>query len=526
MQTSCSTPASNCDLCERELGELRLLYEISTLLSETVDVKSVLTPVMETLARHCGILRGIITILNRANGEIAIDEAWGYGQLDTEKAHYLPGEGIIGRVIDTGNPIAVPRIAEEPLFLDKTGARKNEDTRTISFLCVPIKTGQETIGAIGIDMPYKTDVTMDGMVRLLTIVASSISQAVRLRQMTQEELQKLKAENGRLQAALHSQYRPASVIGNSKIMRDLYRQIEQVSMTNATVLLLGESGVGKERIAHAIHYNSQRATAPFIKLNCAAIPESLIESELFGHEKGAFTNAAAQRKGRFELADGGTIFLDEIAEMPLGVQSKFLRILQEREFDRVGGSETIRVNVRIIAATNRDLQERIAAGAFREDLFYRLNVFPLVIPPLRERKTDIMLLANHFAEKYAKEHAKKIKNISTPAINLLMSYHWPGNVRELENCMERAVILSGDSTIHSYQLPPSLQTAPVKGERPTGTLKEVMEALEREIIIEELKKTDGNIAKAAQNLGITERIMGLRVSKYGLRPKGDADVND
>ncbi|HPO03406.1 MAG TPA: sigma 54-interacting transcriptional regulator, partial [Treponemataceae bacterium] len=319
-----------------------------------------------------------------------------------------------------------------------------QDTRSISFVCVPIKAGTEAIGAIGIDIPYNPDNTLDGIMKLMMIIAASISQAVRLRQAREEEMVKLREENERLQAALQTQYRPSSVIGNSKIMRLLYQQIDQVSSTGATVLLLGESGVGKERIAHAIHYNSPRAEDPFIKLNCAAIPESLIESELFGHEKGAFTNAVNARKGRFELADGGTIFLDEIGEMPMAVQATFLRVLQEREFERVGGCRTIRVNVRIIAATNRNLEKLIAEGRFREDLFYRINVFPLVIPPLRERKTDILLLANHFIERFSKEHGKKIRSISAPATHLLMSYDWPGNVRELENCIERAVILSTD----------------------------------------------------------------------------------
>ncbi len=514
---------SACNNCERELGELRLLYEITTILAETLDVQSVLKAVLETIARHKGILRGLITIINRTNGEIAIEEAWGYHSTEIERGHYSPGEGIVGRTIETGEAIAIPRISEEPLFLDKTGARKNEDKRAISFICVPIKNGIEVIGAIAIDVPYDVSATLKSQVRLLSIVASSISQAVRLRQVTQEEFNKLKAENSRLQAELHIIYKPENVIGNSKIMRALYAQIEQVSSTSATVLLLGESGVGKEKIAHAIHYSSPRSGKPFIKLNCAAIPESLIESELFGHEKGAFTDAAAMRKGRFEMADCGTIFLDEIGEMPLAVQTKFLRVLQEREFERVGGTETIKVNVRIIAATNRDLSALILAGKFREDLYYRLNVFPLIVPPLRERKTDIVLLANHFAERFSKEHSKKIRTISAPAIQLMMHHDWPGNVRELENCMERAVILSNDETIHSYHLPPSLQSKAGKTVPQQGSLTDIMEAVEREIILEELNRCGGNMTRAAANLGVTERIMGLRVAKYKLK-EGEKDV--
>ncbi len=506
--------------------ELSLLYEISAILSQSLDIETVLNSVMETMGRHVGIQRGIITILNRSRGDITIGEAWGYGMGEIEKGHYQPGEGIIGRVIETGNPVAIPRIADEPDFLDRTGARRNQDTRSISFVCVPIKAGTEAIGAIGIDIPYNPDNTLDGIMKLMMIIAASISQAVRLRQAREEEMVKLREENERLQAALQTQYRPSSVIGNSKIMRLLYQQIDQVSSTGATVLLLGESGVGKERIAHAIHYNSPRAEAPFIKLNCAAIPESLIESELFGHEKGAFTNAVNARKGRFELADGGTIFLDEIGEMPMAVQATFLRVLQEREFERVGGCRTIRVNVRIIAATNRNLEKLIAEGRFREDLFYRINVFPLVIPPLCERKTDILLLVNHFIERFSKEHGKKIRSISAPATHLLMSYDWPGNVRELENCIERAVILSTDGNLHSYHLPAGLQKTRRDPNTRTGGLQETMESVEREILREELKRTGGNVSRAAANLGVTERMMGLRVVKYGLKDKGAEDVDD
>lgn len=501
---------------EHGSNELRLLYDIGSLLCEAPDIETVLPPVLETIARYLSIHRGIITIVNRNNGEIVIEEAWGYGTGEIEKGHYQPGEGIIGRVIETGNPVAVPRISEESRFLDRTGARKGEDTRSLSFICVPIKAGNETLGAIGIDTPYIPGVSLDSVVKLLSIIASSISQAVKLRQDREEEFAKLREENERLQAALHDQFRPSTVVGNSKIMRLLYQQIEQVSPTNATVLLLGESGVGKERIAHAIHYGSPRANRSFIKLNCAAIPESLVESELFGHEKGSFTNAVSARKGRFELADQGTLFLDEIGEMPLPAQATFLRVLQEREFERVGGSETLKVNVRIIAATNRDLERLVREGRFREDLFYRLNVFPLIVPPLRERKTDILLLANYFLEKFSKEHGKKILTISSPATHLLMKYEWPGNVRELENCMERAVILSTDETIHSYHLPPGMQTGG-DGATQSGGLTEVMDAVEREILIEELGRTGGNVARAAANLGITERMMGLRVRKHGLR---------
>jgi Nif-specific regulatory protein len=302
-------------------------------------------------------------------------------------------------------------------------------------------------------------------------------------------------------------------------MQEVFDLIAQVSGSDATVLIRGESGTGKELVAHAIHYNSKRSEYPFIKVNCAALPETVIESELFGHEKGAFTSAVQAREGRFELANNGTIFLDEIGDLSPTIQVKLLRVLQEREFERVGGNETLHINVRIIAATNRDLERLLEEGKFREDLYYRLNVFPIHIPPLRHRKSDIMLLADHFVEKYSKKNSKKIKRISTPAINLLMSYHWPGNVRELENCIERAVLLSTDGVIHGHQLPPSLQSAESTDTGLHSTLQEALDNVEREILLDALKSLKGNMAKTAKYLGITERIMGLRVKKYNIDPK-------
>jgi Nif-specific regulatory protein len=334
-----------------------------------------------------------------------------------------------------------------------------------------------------------------------------------------EETRALQAENTRLQEELKERFRPANIIGNSHAMQDVFDMIAQVCRSDATVLIRGESGTGKELVAHAVHYNSHRSDKPFIKVNCAALPETVIESELFGHEKGAFTGAVNTRRGRFELAHGGTIFLDEIGDLSPTTQIKLLRVLQEKEFERVGGHETHRVNVRVITATNRNLEQLIEQKLFREDLYYRLNVFPIHIPPLRDRKSDILLLADHFIEKYATHNNVAVRRISTPAIDLLTSYHWPGNVRELENCVERAVLLSVDEVIHSHHLPPSLQSAESSNTEFAGTLEESLDNLERELILDALKSTRGNMAKAARLLGITERIMGLRVKKHGIDPR-------
>jgi Nif-specific regulatory protein len=270
-------------------------------------------------------------------------------------------------------------------------------------------------------------------------------------------------------------------------------------------------------IAHAIHYNSLRAAKPFVKISCAALPNTLIESELLGYEKGAFTGAQTRKKGRFELADGGTLFLDEIGDLDLTTQVKLLRVLQEREFERLGGVEPIKVNVRLIVATNKDLEEAIKRSQFREDLYYRLNVFTIFMPPLRERKPDILLLAEHFVEKFEREHGKSIKRISTPAIDMLTSYHWPGNVRELENVIERAVVICDSSVIHGHHLPPSLQTAETSDTVTRLSLASAMENYERDLIQDALKTARGNRAKAAKLLDSTERIIGYKVKKYGIQ---------
>jgi len=358
----------------------------------------------------------------------------------------------------------------------------------------------------------------------LSIIAAMISQAVRLKQLAHEidrggqlppppPVINAEADD---EESIPDEQRPKNIIGNTKPMISLFKLIDKIAGTSATALVLGESGVGKELVASAIHFKSRRADKPFIKFNCAALPESIVESELFGHEKGSFTGAVATRQGRFELAAGGTIFLDEIGELSLTVQAKLLRILQEKEFERVGGSKTIKVDVRIIAATNRSLESLILDGLFREDLYYRLNIFPITVPPLRERKTDILLLADNFVEKYNQQNQKGIRRISTTSIDMLMRYHWPGNVRELENCMERAVILSEDNVIHGYHLPPSLQTAESSGTPYTGSLQQKLESIENEMIIEALKRTRGNMSRAAAELGLSERIMGLRVKKFGI----------
>ena len=501
----------------RRIQELTLLFEISQILDRSLELEEVISPVLEAIAEHMGMHRGTVTLLNRQTGEIRISAAYGLTGEEKAKGRYKLGEGITGRVIQSGKPMIVPDISSEPEFLDKTGARAKD--KSTAFICVPIKIGQETVGALSSDRLFSDDITLDEDVRLLTIIGSMIARAVQLRRDGEETRRQLEEENSRLQAALQESFQPDNMIGNTRAMQQVYELLRQVAPSDATVLIRGESGTGKELIANAIHYNSLRAGKTFIKVNCAALPEGVIESELFGHEEGAFTGAVKTRKGRFEMADGGTIFLDEIGDLSLLMQVKLLRVLQEKEIERVGGSETIKIDVRIIAATNRALEEEITEGKFREDLYYRLNVFPIHLPPLRERRGDIMLLADHFVEKYSKKNHKTVKRISSAAIDLLTSYHWPGNVRELENCIERAALLSTDGVIHAYHLPPSLQSAESTNTGLATTLQEALDNLEKELIKEALKSARGNRAKAARKLGISERIMGLRVEKYNIDSK-------
>jgi Nif-specific regulatory protein len=373
-----------------------------------------------------------------------------------------------------------------------------------------------TVGAVGIDLRFKADRDYQRTVKFVGVVASMIAHAVRVHRLIQAERQRLVDENTQLRQELKERYDFSNLVGTSGPMRQVYEQIAQVARANTTVLLRGESGTGKELIAHAIHYNSARAKKPFIKVSCAALPHDLIESELFGYEKGAFTGAHAAKKGRFELAEGGTLFLDEIGELNLATQVKLLRVLQEREFERLGSTETIRANIRLVVATTKDLERAIATGEFREDFYYRLNVFAIFVPALRERKPDILLLADHFLEKFSKEHGKGIKRISTPAIDMLVSYHWPGNVRELANVVERAVVVCDGQVLHAHHLPPTLQTAEASGTAQTQPLRDSLEAYEKDALQDALKSARGNRAKAARLLATTERIFNYRVRKYGI----------
>ena len=500
------------------IKKLTALLEVSQALGSTLDTRAAIEKVLEILDRGLGMQRGAIALFEGARKEeLTIQFSYGLSEGEKRRGRYRLDEGVIGRVVSSGKPVIVPQVSQEPLFLNRTRQKtlKSEE----SFICVPIKEQRKTIGALSIIYPFDPDRNFDDSVKVLSIVASMISQSLRLSQMVQREKAQLVDENASLKRELQQKYEFRNIIGNGKEIRDVYEQISQVADSNTNVLIRGESGTGKELVAHAIHYNSPRSTRPFIKVNCAALPESLIEAELFGHEKGAFTGAISAKKGRFEMAEGGTLFLDEIGDLSPAMQVKLLRVLQEREFERVGGMETIKVNVRLIAATNVDLERAVQDGRFRSDLYYRLNVFSIYLPPLRERKTDILLLAEHFLEKYAKQNSKQIKRISTSAIDMLMSYHWPGNVRELENVIERATLVCEGRVIHGYHLPPTLQTAEGSDTVNKMSLDQAVANFEKELIRDALKTARGNRARAARLLDTTERILGYKVGKYGIDPR-------
>ena len=499
------------------MDELTMLFEITETLSVPGPLPRALQRILQILAQRMGMRRGTISILNPETSELQIEVAHGLTAEARKRGRYKLGEGITGRVVETGEPAVVPVVSQEPLFLNRTRSRGSREKNEISFICVPVKINHQTIGALSVDRLHR-DLDLDHDLRLLTIIASIIAQTVNNLLLIDREKERLQNENLKLKGQLQERYQMGNIIGTSGRMRQVFEMIGRVAKSNATILIRGESGTGKEMVASAIHYNSLRADKPFIKVNVAALPETLVESELFGHERGAFTGAVQRKQGRFELAQGGTIFLDEIGDLSPNVQLKLLRVIQEREFTRLGGTTTLKADVRLLAATHRDLEQALAKATFREDLYYRLNVFPIYLPPLRERMADIPLLAEHFLNKYNTEHQKAVKRLSAPALDLLMQYPWPGNVRELENIIERAVLVCDEDTILSVHLPPSLQRQE-PGACSTSGLASQVEKLEKELITEALRQTRGNQSKAAHMLDTSLRILGYKIKQYAIETR-------
>jgi len=525
--TAAAARPSERDQLDRRVLELTTLYEISKLLGSSLELEQNLSAILRILNAFMGMRKGTILLYDALQDELSIRVAVGMTPEEIIRGKYHKGEGILGKVMLHGLPMVIPDIGAEPEFLDRTRSRGDLAAQTVAFIAVPIKVGGAAIGVLTVDRLFAERVSFEEDVRVLSIVASLIGQSVNLQQYVVREREGLLEQTRNLQQALHGRYRLENVVGQSERMREIYEAIHQVSQSRATVLLRGESGTGKELLARAIHHNSPRAGGPFIRINCAALPQTLLESELFGHEKGAFTGATATKKGRFELADSGTLFLDEIGDLPLDLQAKLLRVLQERSFERVGGTQTVAVDVRIVAATHQDLEAAIAAGKFREDLYYRLNVVPVVLPPLRERREDIPLLTEHFLAKYNRENNRKVR-ITGRALQEMLDYDWPGNVRELENCIERLVIMSRRRLILPEDL--LLPTDPESdhGERVSATAKaraknaasplapplSSLRETERHQILQALTEAEGVQVKAAAVLGITPRQLAYRLRRH------------
>jgi Nif-specific regulatory protein len=511
--------------------ELETLYEASQLLSRSLNLRNTTQEVLKLLHEQGALRYGMICLLDGDSGELYVTDVHEDNGSNRQQVRYQSGEGVVGAILASRETVIVPRIADEPRFLDRRGVYDPE----LPFIGVPIFHGQDE-APVGVLAAQPTDARrfVDDHARLMEMIASLIGQSLQLSKSVAEEQDRLRTERDSLRRRVKQQHGFDNVIGSCDAMRLVFDQVRMVAKWNTTVLIRGESGTGKELIASAIHYNSPRSNAPFVKLNCAALPDNLLESELFGHEKGAFTGAAAMRKGRFELADGGTLFLDEIGEITPAFQSKLLRVLQEGEFERVGGNRTLKVDVRIIAATNKDLESAVERGDFREDLYYRLNVMAVHMPALRERMDDIPDLARFLMLKIGRKQGREL-SLADSALRLLMRHSWPGNVRELENVIERAAVMSPDGVINRDVVsltglpekvlgaapaapaaaPPAAAPREPLAEPPSGFADKQLD--ERERVIAALEEAGWVQAKAARLLDMTPRQIAYRIKILDIR---------
>ncbi len=505
-----------CSGPEGLLGSLRIILKE---LAPGSPLDESLGGLLKVLSKQMGYVRVFLAIMDPESENLRLSLA--HSPTRSIPATYTPGKGVVGQVYETGKPIIVPRLSEHGEFLNKAFGRSQEELESLAFLSVPVissrRGGHEVLGALSADLPVQPEESLERHREFLEVVSDLIANQVA---QLQEEmaLHKHLMAQGMVSGGMDSPL-PKNFVAASKSMRVVLRQGRQVAPSRATVLLRGESGTGKELLAEAIHQGSPRHDKLLIKLNCAALPSELVESELFGHQKGAFTGAVQTKRGLFEVAHNGTLFLDEIGELSLDAQAKVLRAIQEKEIQRVGGEQTLSVDVRLICATHQNLEDLLSKGGFREDLFYRINVFPIFIPALRERREDILPLAEHFLAGFAKEYGKSIKRISTPAIELLTMYHWPGNVRELRNCLERAVLLCEEEVIRTYHLPPTLQTADSSATGINLSFGEAVDKFEQELLVDSLKKTRGNMLQSARDLRVSYRIINYKVKKYGIDVK-------
>lgn len=525
-----------CQTCSLTFAykEINLLYEVAVMLTSTTDIHESVEKAMRRLKQHGYLERCALFRKKEDADELELLISIDLEPYQKKMATYRFGEGATGLAAKSREPIVIENIHNNINYLNKMG---NISTQMVSYVAVPLLQDEEVIGVISANIGKSSPLNFDEIVRMLTIVGSLFVGALKVQQTITQEKESLSELKTYYKEEMQKDYKFENIIGRSTRMQQVFSMINTVAPTDATILIRGETGTGKELIATAIHNLSRRQNGPFIKLNCAAISETLLESELFGHEKGAFTDAREMRKGRFELADGGTLFLDEIGDITPSLQVKLLRILQEQEFERVGGTKTIKTNVRLVAATNRNLEDMVRKGEFREDLFYRLNVIPINLPPLRERYEDVKLLIEHYLHRFMKEH-RKTMHFTKAAMELLLDYPWPGNIRELQNTMERIVLICPDGEIqpemlshvlpfnyqklymqsddHAVSMAPS-SAQPAPKELANGPItKKTLQELERESIIQALVDSHGIQTKAARSLGMTARQIGYKIKQYGI----------
>jgi Nif-specific regulatory protein len=507
--------------CDRTI-ELMVLRKICETMVNFTGQDELLQRILRVLESNLGLVRSMILLADSNQEHLIVGAAQGVDETARLSAVYHRGEGIVGKVMTTGEPVVVERIADSPEFKSRIFERSPEWRKTLAFVCVPIRLTSETIGVLSVDDPgLREPGHLNELKEFLGIVARLIAYDVHYRRQLKLAREALEHENERLRSMVHNQAQQRKMAGSSEAIRQVQMRIQQVAPTQTTVLIRGESGTGKELVAAAIHYGSARACKPFVRVNCAALNENLFESELFGHEKGSFTGAATRRIGRLEEAQGGTLFLDEIGELSSAMQAKLLRVLQEREYERVGGNETLSADVRIIAATNRDLEEAMRACTFRADLYYRINVFPIHLPSLRERVSDIPILANHFVQKYANLMTKPQPQLAEETVRLLERHAWPGNVRELENCIEYAILLCTGMLLLPEHLPLGLRpeaTAAFNASDET-TLKIRVRQMESTVLLDALKQNNGNVCAVAREIGITPRMVRYKLKSLKIDPR-------
>jgi Nif-specific regulatory protein len=522
--------------------EMSILTDVTQILSSTLELREVFQKIMQVLIDKLDMIRGSLVLLDDKTGRLRTEAALGYSNEEAGRGDYALGEGVTGNVVATGRSRVVPDIRKEPDFLNRTFSRDMAALNSaISYLCIPIRIEGRTAGALSVDKAFVSDDQLKQDHIFLAIIASFLAQAIQINRMVMRQKEELLEENRQLRAQVRDRFKFENIIGDSPAMHEVFATVGQVANSRATVLLLGETGTGKEMIAKAIHYNSPRKDKPFVRVNCGALTGTLLESELFGHVKGSFTGAIRDKEGRFEAADEGTIFLDEIGTMEPQLQVKLLRVLQEREFERVGDTQTMKVDVRVIAATNVDLQEEVARSNFREDLYYRLNVVNVYLPPLRNRREDIPPLIDYFLDKYNTMNGRKLKRISREMLSILLRYPWPGNVRELENAIERAVVLSSNEDFTEDLLPLSVkmfaqQRRQTHASESIETLARriadqaiadyelregeiyqlLMDQVEHAVIDRALAKCGGVKTKAADFLGINRNTLNKKVKDLGI----------